>query len=261
MKGKSYSIPYGMVFKKYYCSHCGSKLIKSKTHRVVSKDDKDYYQYHEIGHYPKHDYDVYSYEFKCINCNKKISYNEQCVIERIQKKKHKIILSRNEIKENYKEEQLKDNKRILTTNILIPTIMLVLVFALFYLLDKGRTNKKLLVYSLLCMVLIIYNSLMTIRGFNGKNKLRRNRDYSNDEKIKVKRLHAYSSNNKDLIEKSEYCYCFFCKKKIESNQIVRYLENEDTALCPYCGVDSIIPDCVDVVIDDKTIDNMYNYWF
>ena len=27
---------------------------------------------------------------------------------------------------------------------------------------------------------------MIIRGFNGKNKLRRNMDYSNEEKIKVK---------------------------------------------------------------------------
>lgn len=261
MKGKSYSIPCGMLFKKYYCFHCGSKLVKSKTHRVVSKDDKDYYQYHEVGHFPKHDYDVYSYEFKCMNCNKKISYNEQCVIERIQKKKNKKILSRTEIKENYKDEQLKENKRILITNLLIPAIFLVIFFGLFYWLDKERNNKKLLVYSILCILLIIYNSLMIIRGFNGKNKLRRNMDYSNEEKIKVKRLHAYSSNNKDLIENSEYCYCFSCKKKIESKEIVRYLENENTALCPYCGMDSIIPDCVDDFIDDKIIDLMHNYWF
>ena len=39
MKGKSWSIPVGMVFKKYYCSKCGGKLVKSKTHRVVTKDD------------------------------------------------------------------------------------------------------------------------------------------------------------------------------------------------------------------------------
>ena len=42
MKGKSYSIPFGMVFKKYYCSKCGTKLEKEKTHRVVTKNDKDY---------------------------------------------------------------------------------------------------------------------------------------------------------------------------------------------------------------------------
>ena len=65
MKGKSWSIPVGMVFKKYYCSKCGGKLVKSKTHRVVTKDDKDYYQYHDVGTYPRYDYDVYSYEFKC----------------------------------------------------------------------------------------------------------------------------------------------------------------------------------------------------
>ena len=71
MKGKSYSIPAGMVFKKYYCSHCGAKLVKSKTHRVVSKDDKDYYQYRDYGTFPRCDYDVNNYEFKCKNVIKK----------------------------------------------------------------------------------------------------------------------------------------------------------------------------------------------
>ena len=45
LRGKSWSMPVGMVFKSYYCSHCGTKLVKSKTHRVVTKEDKDYYQY------------------------------------------------------------------------------------------------------------------------------------------------------------------------------------------------------------------------
>ena len=30
MNGKSWSIPFGMVFKKYYCSKCGEKLVKEK---------------------------------------------------------------------------------------------------------------------------------------------------------------------------------------------------------------------------------------
>ena len=69
MPGYSYGIPTGMVFKKYYCSRCGNKLIKEKNHRIVSKEDVDYYHYHEIGTFPKYDHSVYSYHFKCPNCN------------------------------------------------------------------------------------------------------------------------------------------------------------------------------------------------
>ena len=58
MKGKSWSIPVGMIFKKHYCHHCGNKLEKEKNHRIVSKDDVDYYKYHDVGNYPRYDYDV-----------------------------------------------------------------------------------------------------------------------------------------------------------------------------------------------------------
>lgn len=81
MNGKSWSIPFGMVFKKYYCSKCGEKLVKEKTHRVVTKDDLDYYQYHEKDMYPRSPVDVYSYRFRCNNCHKAITFNEQCILE------------------------------------------------------------------------------------------------------------------------------------------------------------------------------------
>ena len=81
------SIPFGMLFKKYYCSNCGVKLEKEKTHRVVTKDDRDYYQYHEYGMFPLRDHDVYGYRFRCPSCKKRTSFDEQCVIERIQKQK------------------------------------------------------------------------------------------------------------------------------------------------------------------------------
>ncbi|MBQ8293293.1 MAG: hypothetical protein IJX78_05790 [Bacilli bacterium] len=261
MKGKSWSIPCGMIFKKYHCSHCGTKLVKSKTHRVVSKKDKDYYQYHDVGTYPRYDYDVYSYEFKCTKCNKKISYTEQCIIERIQKKYHKKVLANVEIKENYKSEKNKENKRILRRNIIIPLVMLTIFFMLIYILDKDKNNKKLFVYSLIYIILTVYTMFMTIRSYKGKHILRRNQNYSNEQKLKLEKIHAYCTNNKELIGRSDKCYCFHCKKIIDSNEITRYLTEEDTALCPYCGIDAVIPDCIDEEINEELINDMNNYWF
>ena len=45
MIGKHIRIPVGMVFLKFHCSNCGAKLTKEKNHRVVSKDDVDYFSY------------------------------------------------------------------------------------------------------------------------------------------------------------------------------------------------------------------------
>ena len=87
MRGKSYSVPGGMMFKKYYCAKCGTKLEKERTHRVVTKNDRDYYRYHKRGRFPQPDYDVYDYRFQCPGCDSRISFDEQRIIEKIQKQK------------------------------------------------------------------------------------------------------------------------------------------------------------------------------
>ena len=111
MNGKSWSIPFGMVFKKYYCSKCGEKLVKEKTHRVVTKDDLDYYQYHEKNMYPRSPVDVYSYRFRCNNCRKAITFNEQCILEIIQKKYNTKVLLDVEIDNYYEEAKIKRGSR------------------------------------------------------------------------------------------------------------------------------------------------------
>jgi len=103
LKTQSYSIPFGMIFKKYHCSKCGAQLEKEKTHRVVTKEDKDYYQYHDYVEFPRRDVDVYDYRLKCPSCGARIAFDEQCIIERIQKKCGQEVLSNADIKEHYEE--------------------------------------------------------------------------------------------------------------------------------------------------------------
>lgn len=97
--------------------------------------------------------------------------------------------------------------------------------------------------------------------YKGKNKIRINQNYSNELILKLEKIHDYSSKNKDLIEKSDKCYCFSCKKVMNSNEVTRYLAIENTALCPYCGIDAIIPDYIDEEINNELIEHMNKYWF
>ena len=48
---------------------------------------------------------------------------------------------------------------------------------------------------------------------------------------------------------------------MDSSEINRYLDEEETALCPKCGIDSIIPDGIDENIDKGIIEEMHDYWF
>lgn len=82
---------------------------------------------------------------------------------------------------------------------------------------------------------------------------------------KLRRLHKYCTFNKELIKKSKKCYCFYCKSTIDVEDMlkptVQYIDGGKTALCPKCGIDSIIPDATGEEITDKVIDEMYEYWF
>ena len=53
--------------------------------------------------------------------------------------------------------------------------------------------------------------------------------------------HKYCINNRSQLEKDTKCGCFYCLKIFDPIEITEWLEYETgTALCPYCGIDSII---------------------
>jgi hypothetical protein len=53
-----------------------------------------------------------------------------------------------------------------------------------------------------------------------------------------------SSNNKTKLKDINSCY--FCINHIKKEDIVEFTDRGSTALCPFCGIDSIIPDKVDI---------------
>ena len=46
--------------------------------------------------------------------------------------------------------------------------------------------------------------------------------------------------NKNSIVNSDYCGCYHCTKSFIPNKIEEYVDNGQTAICPYCGMDSVI---------------------
>ena len=83
-------------------------------------------------------------------------------------------------------------------------------------------------------------------------------DYDN---ILVK-AHTHSSQNRKELSESSICGCFYCKKIFNPNEITEWIgEEEDTSLCPYCSIDSVIGDSSGYEINDKFLKDMYKYWF
>ena len=77
--------------------------------------------------------------------------------------------------------------------------------------------------------------------------------------------HEFSSHHRLSILKSKYCGCFYCLKIFRPGEIQEWCDiNVDginqTALCPFCGIDSVLAD-FDVKITLELLKEMNEHWF
>ena len=72
----------------------------------------------------------------------------------------------------------------------------------------------------------------------------------------------YSLANEKAIENSHFCGCFFCGKIFDKNLISQWINDRDgkTAVCPYCGIDSVLPDSK-ADLSEELLEDMYRCLF
>lgn len=78
--------------------------------------------------------------------------------------------------------------------------------------------------------------------------------------------HKYSSNHRKDVLNSQICGCFYCLKIFKPNEISDWIdENEkgtgQTALCPKCGIDSVIASNSGFPITSDFLEKMRTHWF
>lgn len=86
---------------------------------------------------------------------------------------------------------------------------------------------------------------------------------NSNEKDDIIRAHKYSSNHKSSLIKDKQCGCFYCLKIFSPKEISSWTEdaNDNTALCPYCGIDSVIGESSGFPINVNFLKKMKSYWF
>ena len=79
--------------------------------------------------------------------------------------------------------------------------------------------------------------------------------------------HSRCTNNKADLKSSCICGCFFCLNIFKPKEIEEYIEvdtpidYDGTAICPYCGVDSVIPESAGFPITRDFLAKMQRRWF
>lgn len=77
----------------------------------------------------------------------------------------------------------------------------------------------------------------------------------------IKSAHKHSTNNRASLMDGQICGCFYCMKIFASAEISEWLLIEDTALCPHCGIDSVIGEGSGYPVTEEFLLQMNQYWF
>ena len=77
--------------------------------------------------------------------------------------------------------------------------------------------------------------------------------------------HEATRYNRDILKWDSNCGCFHCLKVFSPSEINEWCPEPDcdevTAICPYCGVDSIISESSGFPITQVFLQAMHNMWF
>ena len=74
--------------------------------------------------------------------------------------------------------------------------------------------------------------------------------------------HKFCTNNKEDLLKDRSCGCFYCMEIFKPTEITDWiLDTKGTAVCPYCGVDSVIGESSGYPITKEFLKEMNDYWF
>ncbi|WP_459499218.1 cytoplasmic protein [Bacillus sp. C1] len=72
--------------------------------------------------------------------------------------------------------------------------------------------------------------------------------------------HRSYSRNRNYLEKDTMCDCFYCLEIFNPSKINDWWD-DDTAVCPYCGTDSIIGEGAGFTLTKIFLTEMHQRWF
>lgn len=75
------------------------------------------------------------------------------------------------------------------------------------------------------------------------------------------KLHKCAIHNRKDLETSDMCGCFYCKEMFYPGDITEWTDDGETAICPKCGVDSVISNKKDYIVTPEDLKLLNKYYF
>ena len=75
------------------------------------------------------------------------------------------------------------------------------------------------------------------------------------------RAHKHCFGNREEIVKSAMCGCFYCLAIFPPSDVMHWIDESQTAMCPKCDIDSVIGSASGFPIDVRFLKQMEGRWF
>lgn len=75
--------------------------------------------------------------------------------------------------------------------------------------------------------------------------------------IDVDNVSDLSYINKDKINDDTPCGCYHCLETFKGSKITQWYDMDQTAVCPKCGIDSIVPN----ITNKSDLEKLQRRWF
>lgn len=73
--------------------------------------------------------------------------------------------------------------------------------------------------------------------------------------------HKHASQHRAELDGSAKCACFFCFRTFATADITAWIDKNQTALCPRCGIDAVLGTGSGHTLDDRFLRKMHQHHF
>jgi hypothetical protein len=77
----------------------------------------------------------------------------------------------------------------------------------------------------------------------------------------IEHVGLYAIHNRPSLEKTNKCGCYHCLTIFNPKDIKEWVDNDDTAMCPYCEIDSVIPESNDYFLTIEFLTQAKEHYF
>ena len=78
---------------------------------------------------------------------------------------------------------------------------------------------------------------------------------------KIQEAAEYSLYNRDGLEQSVLAGCYYCLEVYPATEVSRFIDDGKTALCPMCGIDSVLPGNAGFPLTHSSLLALKAFWF